>query len=515
MGSNGHIDQTMPALSRAPTLKPPHRRLVLMFDGTGNRREQLSNVSRMFEALDDSTPDDYAVYSKVGADKTCHETAPVHPEEQPQQLLKYIKGVGTNFFGHLGGLGFGVGLSENVIEGYVWLSNNYLEGDEVFVFGFSRGAFSARSLVSLLHRCNGVLKNVPVTNQNNPPLKEKDPVIKQAYAMYMSYVQMNDVPGKDIKDSPAYRAFYNKWSVFQQTVTDKKLSIHKVNVKMVGVWDTVGAVGIPETGASWIDNHLPYGSKQYQFHDQGLSCIVENAYHALAIDEHRKHFLPTLWDQKTDKNIEVKQVWFTGSHCNVGGGADLDNLENPDDLWQYSYVWMQHHAQKHGLRFYWTYDSPATVKRDSQGKLMPSRRSNLRTVEDSYANFLSGNYKLAVSSVHRPMDETNGAKLHWSVRDRIVRAKPLGEKGGYFPESLFGSDGRNFSDIDQDLFQIDHMDRNKPELVTKRVWQIETDDADPEQPVKPLYTLNHGNCSCKDEIPKPKEQSRFWTLLGY
>jgi uncharacterized protein (DUF2235 family) len=484
-----------------------------MFDGTGNQREQLSNVARMFEALDDSTPDDYAIYTKVGADKSCYETAPVEPERQPQQLLKYIKGVGTNFLGHLSGLGFGFGLSANVIEGYVWLSNNYREGDEVFVFGFSRGAFSARSLVSLLHKCGGVLKNVPLTDQNKPELKNEDTVITKAYALYMSYVHTNDVSAKDIRDSPAYKTFYTKWLEFNKIVEDNKLSIHRVTVKMVGVWDTVGAVGVPETGVSWIDNNIPFGSKEYQFHNQGLSCIVENAYHALAIDEHRKHFLPTLWDQKTDDNKEVKQVWFTGSHCNVGGGADLDNFQDPDDLWQYSYVWMQHHAQKHGLRFYWTYDSPATVKRDAQGNLMPSRRSTLRKVENSYANFLSGNYKRVVPPIHRPMDETNGARLHWSVKDRIERAAKFGEKDGYYPESLFGK-GTKFSNIDQDTFQIENIDISKPELVTKRVWQIETDDANA-KPVEPLHTLKPGHCSCKDKILPPNKSSGFWSLFGY
>lgn len=531
--SVGTTDYSEPLLTReeklAEWVQPSRpRRLVLMFDGTGNKRLNLSNVARLFEAIDDSKPQAYKPNPKkkngepyynperkaynstkfFPCDKcgqrvliepeqiikpaekpaACGSTSDVpgapcgtcrqlvlEPDQQRVQLVKYIKGVGTDFFLKLSGLGFGYGLSASVIEGYVWLSNNYCEGDEIFVFGFSRGAFSARSFVSLLHRCGGVLKpalagagkslgengkKLPlmpdVTRKNKPPSLTCDhKLVKAAYAVYQAYVQTGTGqttvhPPEENKDKgqatgsvkegtfeyfrknwrefnfhQSWREFNfrQSWAKFKKTQIEMSYCTHRVEVKMLGVWDTVGALGLPATGWTWLDNKNPFCANQFQFHDEGLSCIVKNAYHALAIDEHRLHFNPTLWEKKRRENDEVKQVWFIGSHCNVGGGADMDDLKDPDDLWQYSYVWMQKHAQKHGLRFYWTYDSPATQRVTAQGESFPTRRVSLREPEDSFSPFIYGLYRWFM--LNQPFDRNviksrdYDAKLHWSVVERI------------------------------------------------------------------------------------------------
>lgn len=514
-----------PELSLA---SPVPRRLVVMFDGTSNMRNSLTNVSRFFEAIDDSRPDEYKVVhtderalhhihlnkggpgfgAKVCA--TCglspKADAKLHKEKPPScnkgpdgkcktceqplkhiQLVHYVRGVGSKRGDGVGCQAFGKGLSTNIKDGYKWLVANYRDGDEIFVFGFSRGAFSARSLVSLLHRCGGL--PVPKDPQKEVSGEEytTDDIVHDAYAMYQAF---------DPKDT-LKPEFLKRGKVLYDGLHKSGKGMQRVTVAMLGVWDTVGAVGIGSipflpSFVSRLYYHM--SSKHYEFHDQDLPCIVENAYHALAIDEHRFHFAPTLWkmprmgsesevdempstsdlasvtnpkcqmpstsDSQSDKKPkkpkkiplkEVKQVWFVGSHCNVGGGADLDDLIDPDDLWLYSYVWMQKHAEKLGLRFYWTYETPQKKTKTSS----PKRYISHRNPEPSYKNFLSGFYQYYRLPYDRDVTAsitTGAAKLHWSVVERIkvdwvklpneqTRSKDEQEeqikKKPYRPESLF------------------------------------------------------------------------------
>ncbi|KAG0577147.1 hypothetical protein KC19_5G134600 [Ceratodon purpureus] len=452
---------------------PAPRRLVVMFDGTSNMRNSLTNVSRFFEAIDDSRLTDYKVVkddetivkkidgSKEGSKKHCYmclrEKDPINKEWAPikgpdgdcpvcnepgmkrAQLVHYVRGVGSKWlYDGIGSLSFGTGLSHNVKDGYKWLVETYRDGDEIFVYGFSRGAFSARSLVSLLHRCGGL----PVSET---PLKEKlapaktDKIVDDAYAMYQAF---------DPKH-PSNQVYLEKGKVLYKGLKEDSKRMQRVTVAMLGVWDTVGAVGL--RSIPFLDilyYHL--SSRHYEFHDQDLPCIVEHAYHALAIDEQRFHFAPTLWTMprlkpdltsktdevpsstsklesvtnpeqmlksESDKQIplkEVKQVWFMGSHCNVGGGADLDDEFDPDDLWLYSYVWMQKHAEKLGLRFYWTYETPA---KETRGSFISHRQP-----ESSYKKFLRGWYQYLHLPFYRDVTasiHSGAAKVHWSVVERI------------------------------------------------------------------------------------------------
>lgn len=401
------------------------RRLVLMFDGTWNERHNLTNVARMFEAVDDYKPD---------------KDDEVDPDAEPLQLVRYLKGVGTNFFGSFLGGAFGYGLSDIIKEGYRWLSNNYRVGDEIFVFGFSRGAYSARSLVSLVHRCGGVL----MLKTGEPEREINDAVLTKAYNLYRGHVENTDA-----RANAAYEKQLKDFS-------DKYCQ--PVTIKMLGVWDTVGALGIPDSALKLkspllkplfktLDTIIPWSRKHYGFHSQGLPCIVENAYHALAIDEHREDFAPTLWDRRKPENKDVKQVWFVGSHCNVGGGA-ADDDEDPDDLWQYSYIWMQNKAAKLGLRFYWTY-GPAKVA-DSQKsaknlsvKLVPAPSGNIKDrkrisktkPQDSYRQMLHGYYAMLNSPFDREVVGSKGASLHWSVKERIEQDKKYRPKSLQIPGS--------------------------------------------------------------------------------
>ena len=360
------------------------RRLVLMFDGTWNERSNWTNVARMSEAIDniqDDEPDQL-----------------LSTEPKPLQLVKYLPGVGTAWFGKLLGGTFGYGLSEIIKQGYLWLSNTYREGDEIFVFGFSRGAYSARSLVSLVHRCGGVLTRKP----GDPARTESDPALAEGYGLYRGY--------SENKDEAINAAYDAKLKAFAAK------NCRPVRVKLLGVWDTVGSLGVPDSAfvsknpvvapvLKLLGDDMPWSRKHFAFHSQGLPCIVDNAYHAVAIDEHREDFAPTLWDSRTPENTTVEQCWFVGSHSNVGGGVGkgIDG----DDLWQLTYEWMQDKAMAAGLRYKWI---------SRTGDEWPCWRTK---IQDSYHLMLGGLYSDMKKPFDRVVEGSMAALLHPSVKLRI------------------------------------------------------------------------------------------------
>lgn len=217
------------------------------------------------------------------------------------QITYYHKGVGTgNVLDKITGGVIGKGLDDNIINCYRFLANNYHPGDEVFIFGFSRGAYTARSLIGLIDTV-GLL---PKRNIYYTP---------DAYDIYR-----NKGEGKE--------AFVDKHQSAQ------------IKISFVGVFDTVGAMGVP------LKIFRKFNSKKYGFHSHELPDCVINAFHALAIDELRKPFKPTLWDEDIKPFQTMEQRWFTGVHTNVGGGYQKDGLAN------ISLHWILHHAIKSGLQ---------------------------------------------------------------------------------------------------------------------------------------------------------------------
>jgi uncharacterized protein (DUF2235 family) len=208
----------------------------------------------------------------------------------------------------------GKGIDDNIKDMYKFIVWNYEPGDELFLFGFSRGAYTARSLAGLIRNC-GILKC------NDLPL------IDRAYEIYRDRVNDDLRP-----DGETARLFREKYS-------------HPLKpIKFIGVWDTVGALGIPVHAFQWINKN------RYEFHDTKLSSLIENAYQALAVDEHRDNFKPTLW-QKSDAakfgqvKQEMEQAWFPGVHSNIGGGYPKEGLSDV------ALDWMVKKAQKCGLGF--------------------------------------------------------------------------------------------------------------------------------------------------------------------
>jgi len=217
------------------------------------------------------------------------------------QLVFYDEGVGTgNRLDRLVGGAIGRGLGDNVQQAYRFLALNHEAGDTICLFGFSRGAYTVRSLaglvglVGLLHK--GDLEYMPaVWEYYRTPPDKRDPAT---------------VPGRGRARTPM--------------------------IDLVGVWDTVGSLGIPGNVLGRI------GRKKHEFHDVMLSPKIRHAYQALAVDERRGNFQPAIWDtRKTAPDQQVEQVWFAGGHGNVGGGvARLPDRDDYSALSDVAFLWM-------------------------------------------------------------------------------------------------------------------------------------------------------------------------------
>src|SRR3954454_15343336 len=226
---------------------PARKRLAVFLDGTWNAVDDNTNVWRM-KSL----------------------TAP-RDVNGVVQLVYYDIGVN----GFLGGT-WGAGLSTNVTKAYEWLVENYDPGDDIFIFGFSRGAYTARSLAGLIAK-HGLLKAGAALG------------IKQLYERYKRkddrtvwQLQRANSLG-ELKDATVEETWLLKYS-------------QPINIKVVAVWDTVGALGIPFFSIQGISRQT------FGFLHTGLRTMIEHGYHALAIDEHGKHSAPMLWTIRKPKD---------------------------------------------------------------------------------------------------------------------------------------------------------------------------------------------------------------------
>ncbi len=221
------------------------------------------------------------------------------------QIVYYDQGVGTgNFFDRVQGGATGEGFEANINDAYRFLLANYQPGDDIYLFGFSRGAYTARSIAGMIRRC-GILRREHV---------KKYP---DAKALYRSGVKAAD---------PSAVKFRGDYAIEVDTP-----------IRCVGVWDTVGALGIPLRAFAGANQ------RKFQFLDTSLSSRVSFAFHALAVDEHRGPFAPTLWTTPPVDGQTVQQVWFAGAHSDVGGGYPEHGLS---DL---ALGWMMECASTAGL----------------------------------------------------------------------------------------------------------------------------------------------------------------------
>ncbi len=223
-----------------------------------------------------------------------------------KQVVYYDWGVGSEGDRFKGGV-TGAGIDKNIMDCYRFLVHNYEPGDQLFLFGFSRGAYTVRSLAGFIRNC-GVLTRAHADR------------ISGAYDLYRQRVP-SSAPGED-----RARQYRKAFAVADVT-----------EIEFVGVWDTVGALGIPAPFLGTL------GTERYLFHDTAPSKIIRHARHAVSIDENRQDFEPALWTAKP--GIDLEQVWFAGVHTDVGGGYAERGLGDCAGKW------LAGEAQKFGLAF--------------------------------------------------------------------------------------------------------------------------------------------------------------------
>jgi uncharacterized protein (DUF2235 family) len=323
-------------MDEAPIIQttPTKKRVAVFLDGTWNTVNDNTNVWRLKSLL-----------APAGKDGL-------------QQVVYYHKGVGTSVGSRARGGMFGYGLNDEIIRAYEWLIDTYNRGDTLFIFGFSRGAYTARSLSGLVAKCGLIEIGAPLS-------------VKQVYDRYRrgssaaTIRELMEAQKKGKKDF----TLEERWMLKYARVID---------IDFLGVWDTVGALGLPF-------GTLPIlGKADMQFLNTGLRVSNKFAFHALAVDEHRKAFAPTLWtvDYRADAPqphhhrtlSQVEQRWFVGAHANVGGGCQSDVLA------QRPLEWVRSKAASQGLGF------RSDLDLDIPGSPPP--------ISDSYSEFLGGTYKV-------------------------------------------------------------------------------------------------------------------------
>jgi len=201
----------------------------------------------------------------------------------------------------------GRGINRQIRRAYGYLASRYHPGDRIFLMGYSRGAYAVRSLAGVIERV-GLLRAQHATVRN----------VRQAYRHYQSE-----------SDGPAVRAFARSYC-------------HEgVEIEMIGVWDTVKALGL-RLPLFWI-----IAERRHAFHNHALSPVVRHGYHALALDETRQVFEPVLWHCPPGWDGHAEQVWFRGAHGDIGG--QLDGYEPARPLANIPLVWMLDKAETCGL----------------------------------------------------------------------------------------------------------------------------------------------------------------------
>ncbi len=264
------------------------KRIAYCADGTWDSLTSHTNVYKLYKALITSA-DQIPLYDDgVGA--------------SGDPIVKLIGGA------------FGTGLWQKIKQGYTQIAHVYESGDPLYIFGFSRGAYTARSLAGMIKACG------------LPTQDFSDDMVDAAF--------------------DAYRDKLNRADKLKQ-LANRHMVIPEIT--MVGVWDTVGSLGIP-SGLGAVDPVF------YGFLDTSLNPEIKNAYQALAMDERRAQFPPTLWKGPAAAGQTLEQVWFTGAHSDVGGG-EPDDLPGTTALSDITLAWMISKSSALGLQF-----DPAALK---------------------------------------------------------------------------------------------------------------------------------------------------------
>ncbi|MGI9505980.1 MAG: DUF2235 domain-containing protein [Geminicoccaceae bacterium] len=412
------------------------RNIVLLSDGTGNSSAKLNktNVWRLYQALD------------LAGDK---------------QIAFYDDGVGTSGFKPLkllGGL-FGWGLSRNIRDLYLQLCDHYRHvdpGDDaidhIYIFGFSRGAFTARTLAGLIAKC-GILDKaseqaVPVSTwrwrQRRASIDSAEGLQAGVNLAYRSYRY-----GYSAVLTNIWR-WFTRW-VYHEIPKPEEFRAsygRPVKITFVGVFDTVAAVGLPIDELSLLMDRLIY---PHRFSDQDLSKDVQRACHALAVDDERHSFHPVLWNEEKETDPDrITQVWFPGMHSDVGGGYADEGLAYTPLKWMIDRV-KRSAGNETGLDF-----------RDDAITHIESRTNASARMHNARSGF-GVYYRYKPRDIdrlcHRPESAApvviEAPKVHHSIFDRVATGTdgyaPIGipasyrlvDAGGTISEGCEGEDQRD------------------------------------------------------------------------
>jgi uncharacterized protein (DUF2235 family) len=342
------------------------RKLVVCCDGTWNEPYQIGNPTNVVKMVRAILP------------KDANEAA---------QLVYYHAGVGTgNIVDRFMGGTMGVGLASNVQTAYEFLATNYVNGDKIYLFGFSRGAYTARAVAGLIGKVGGLL------------LKQDMDLFPYVYDIYRNREHRDALGTKDpAKIKATVRAVHSERKLGKNfdRLIDALSRANSAPIFFIGVWDTVGSLGVPGRGLRWI------GQSKYNFHDTGLSPRIRFAYHAIGIDEKRSTFVPTLWTRPKVRHDPgdvvpvLEQVWFAGVHSSVGGGYEDRGLSD--------------------IAFLWMVDKAMTAR-----GLHDARQSWLPLAFDE--EYLAGNIQPTMGRL-----KDSGRFVFWKVlglRDRTMMATP-------------------------------------------------------------------------------------------
>ena len=358
------------------------KNIIICSDGTGNTaiKDRGTNVFKLYEAID----------------LNGHRT---NPELTPQVAL-YDDGVGTESFLPLKLLGgaFGYGMKRNVLKLYTGLVRIYDPGDRIYLFGFSRGAFTVRTLAGFISKC-GIL------DWNR--LATTDDMTKAVAAAYRTY--------REGYRTWLWRMLHAKSPLDVRQAAERSIEEFKAGTKaldadihFVGVWDTVDSVGGPFHISDVINAFI----HRFKFPDYKLSTKIQHAVQALSIDDARAAFEPRLWE--ADSNLE--QVWFAGVHSNVGGGYPKQGMS------LVTLAWMMQKASQRELRFlsddhnrYWEHGNVDDKLYDSRAGLGVFYRWKPRDMQGLWEKQKAGSLP----------------KVHLSVLERIAHGTE-----GYAPGTL-------------------------------------------------------------------------------
>lgn len=389
------------------------KRIIILCDGTWNTSDSKTptNVVQLAQAIN-----------------------PVDPDGSVQVPI-YIQGVGAGegvtslsrqLDAVLGGA-FGWGLLENIEEAYRHLVLLFEPGDEVYIFGFSRGAYTARSLTGLI-RSTGIVNRASLN------------CIPEAIRRYRT-LDKSDRTHPNSDESHAFRARLSPDVVTSRRETHWRVKERLpeaplLEIKFLGVWDSVGALGVPA--------HIPilgeWAKRRYRFHDADLSSMVSAARHAVAIDERRRSFEPTRWTNVARLNAEApnplaepyREVFFLGDHGSVGGGGDIRDLSS------IALRWMIEGAIEAGLSF--------NPKRLEAIRAHENPMGQLRNTKQPPRGFVNWLTRLFPKDRTGP---TSMAELHPSVIARLAAEATLTGREPYRPGSLNGVYDEIAMELDQ------------------------------------------------------------------